>query len=88
MIAWDRSRIGEISKKRIDAEYILKVEPKRIVEELDVEFEREESNMTLKCLTLANEKIVSITEKENYRSSSSRFIRTIKSYVDVQNINF
>lgn len=55
---------------------------------MDVEFEREESNMTLKCLTLANEKIVSITEKENYRSSSSRFIRTIKSYVDVQNINF
>ena len=29
-----------------------------------------ESNMTQRCLTLANENIVSITEKKNYSSSS------------------
>lgn len=41
----------------MDAECILKVEPTRIVEELCVELEKEESRMTISWLTIANGKI-------------------------------
>lgn len=86
VIAWDRGGSGEISAKRMDAECILKVESKK---ELDVEFEREESSMTVRCLTIANRKYrVSITEtKKNCRSNRLWSIHAIEYTVVVTNIN-